>query len=337
MKKGEKETTTEEPVVAPQKKKRGGGDVVAAFLLIFVGLLFLANNLGLVPWTVWIDLWKFWPIILILLGVQFLLGKSTIAQIVMAIITVSLLILISFFILASAGVLQGTGLEKWSPVQTMRTNEVVKQDIRVTVNDFQNVQQRKISIDNGVGKFVLKDEDTNDYFTLHASSTDTQTQPKVAPSQDGETLTIAVRAPGNEGPNFMPMQRKYAYNGVIAQPNIPTDIELNIGAGETIVELDTVKTQSFSINVGAGSATIALKDAAIPTQADLDIGVGSITFSVPNTVGLEVVYDVGLGNLKIADQNLRGNGTYKSQNFDQAERKLRISAHVRTGSITIAQ
>lgn len=57
-------------------KKEDGGDVVGAALLIFLGLMFLANNFGLLPWSVWGTLWRFWPVFLILAGLQMFMGDS---------------------------------------------------------------------------------------------------------------------------------------------------------------------------------------------------------------------------------------------------------------------
>ena len=44
-------------------------------LLILAGLIFLSSNFNLVPLTFWKDLWKFWPVILILLGLKQILDK----------------------------------------------------------------------------------------------------------------------------------------------------------------------------------------------------------------------------------------------------------------------
>jgi hypothetical protein len=103
------------------QNNRSSSDIVGALLLIFVGVLFLANNLGIISWSVWNDLWKFWPILLILLGMQFLIGKSTFAQIIMAVITISLLTLGFLYIAAGSGILKGTVFEYLNNGRTLVT------------------------------------------------------------------------------------------------------------------------------------------------------------------------------------------------------------------------
>ncbi|QRN85124.1 hypothetical protein JR334_09145 [Clostridia bacterium] len=50
-------------------------NVFGGILLILAGLIFLSSNFNIIPWDFWRDLWKFWPVILILLGLKQLLDK----------------------------------------------------------------------------------------------------------------------------------------------------------------------------------------------------------------------------------------------------------------------
>src|SRR5260370_32932762 len=44
-------------------------------LLVIVGAVLLLNNLGILPWSVWTALGQLWPVILILLGIDLLVGR----------------------------------------------------------------------------------------------------------------------------------------------------------------------------------------------------------------------------------------------------------------------
>lgn len=45
---------------------------VGPFLLLSTGIILLFNNLGMLPWEIWGTLWRYWPVILILFGIQVL-------------------------------------------------------------------------------------------------------------------------------------------------------------------------------------------------------------------------------------------------------------------------
>ncbi len=69
-------------------KNNGSPNPVMGILLIFLGTTFLLNNLNIIPWSVWDHLLKFWPILLILGGIQILLGTSVFANFILFIISV---------------------------------------------------------------------------------------------------------------------------------------------------------------------------------------------------------------------------------------------------------
>ncbi|MBI4203103.1 MAG: hypothetical protein HY532_08340, partial [Chloroflexi bacterium] len=58
-------------------RRRGSqGFPFFALLLIVTGVLLLLQTLGVVPWGMWIDLWRLWPVLLIAAGVAILLGRG---------------------------------------------------------------------------------------------------------------------------------------------------------------------------------------------------------------------------------------------------------------------
>lgn len=69
--------------------------VVFPIFLITIGILLLLNNAGIVPWSIWQEIWQFWPVLLILLGLQIILGRSWISRFVIG----TLALLIGIFII----------------------------------------------------------------------------------------------------------------------------------------------------------------------------------------------------------------------------------------------
>src|SRR3989304_3593779 len=49
---------------------------LAPFILVFLGIIFLLNNFGFLPWSIWLSLWKFWPVLLLLIGVELFVGRQ---------------------------------------------------------------------------------------------------------------------------------------------------------------------------------------------------------------------------------------------------------------------
>jgi len=69
---------------------------IIATLLIFIGITLILNNLGILPWTVWAHLWRFWPVFIVFIGLRVILGNTLVSDIVLSIIVLLLLISIWF-------------------------------------------------------------------------------------------------------------------------------------------------------------------------------------------------------------------------------------------------
>lgn len=70
------------------------GSVVWGILLLFIGGTFLLNNLGIVPWTVWDHIWRFWPVLLLIAGVQVLLGSIPGTGLIIGLLAVALFLMV---------------------------------------------------------------------------------------------------------------------------------------------------------------------------------------------------------------------------------------------------
>lgn len=73
---------------------------IGAFILIAFGILLLLNNFGVVSIDIWRQIWQFWPLILILAGVQLILGRSLRSRIIIDILAIILIALVVLYSLA---------------------------------------------------------------------------------------------------------------------------------------------------------------------------------------------------------------------------------------------
>jgi len=87
------EVTVFGELLSENQNRRQENDPVVGFLFVFAGVILLLNSLGIVPWTIWSSLLKFWPILVILVGFKLLLGNSLLAQ--------TIINIINFFVFAS--------------------------------------------------------------------------------------------------------------------------------------------------------------------------------------------------------------------------------------------
>ncbi|MGA2911459.1 MAG: DUF5668 domain-containing protein [Candidatus Levyibacteriota bacterium] len=90
--------------------KKHSGESVLGLVILFIGILFLFNNLGLVPWSVWNGLWKFWPVIIILIGIKMFAGRSLLSRILLTLLLIFVFAGVLAYILYYYGVFATLGI-----------------------------------------------------------------------------------------------------------------------------------------------------------------------------------------------------------------------------------
>jgi hypothetical protein len=82
-------------------KRRPG--YIGPLLLLTIGFILLFNNIGILPWGIWGSMWRFWPVILILFGIQILARDSESWIIYAAAVILSILLIAGTIFLAWNG------------------------------------------------------------------------------------------------------------------------------------------------------------------------------------------------------------------------------------------
>ena len=58
-----------------EKSQRAVGVPIWGILLVFLGIVFLLQTLDVLPWGLWGTLWRFWPVLIIIIGLGILLRR----------------------------------------------------------------------------------------------------------------------------------------------------------------------------------------------------------------------------------------------------------------------
>jgi len=99
---------------------RDSGGAVFGLLVFFTGVVLLLNYSGWVPWEFWRSILFMWPVLLILIGVQIILGSNLVAR-----LFIFLLALAAIIFIVGYGIVQsGSPLANYFPegVTSMFTN-----------------------------------------------------------------------------------------------------------------------------------------------------------------------------------------------------------------------
>lgn len=117
---------------------------------------------------------------------------------------------------------------------------------------------------------------------------------------------------------------------------IPLDMRLHTGAGESHVDLSTLLVGKLKLETGASSTVITLPANAGFTDVDVHAGAASVVLRVPQGVAGRITMKSGLVGTNIDATRFPFNGsTYETPGYNSAANRVQILVEAGVGSIEI--
>jgi hypothetical protein len=338
-----------------------GSRIVWAIFLVFFGSILLSNTTGLIEWTIWGVLWRFWPVMIILIGIKIILGRSLLMNILIAVLSFaafSAITIVSLIAIESSLVKNyDISIPGFVEERFFNAGDFEAEEFVVGVEDYPEVSSRDLRIELGAAKFSIKDSSIDDYLFVDAYYSEGFGKPDLSTDISDQKLMI----------DFDLMKKTWVlnfgmrtpeYDFVLGQSDVATDLDVNVGAGKGTVQLNEVnlKEAAFEVgagdieidindvdfeilngNVGQGSIVLNLEDAEIEDGLNLGVGAGSIKLWLPDDYGYSINYELGVGSINTPKRDVSGSskGTILSLNYDEADVILDIELKVGLGSFEI--
>jgi hypothetical protein len=116
---------------------------------------------------------------------------------------------------------------------------------------------------------------------------------------------------------------------------IPADLKINLGAGESTLDLAEVDLRSLTVDMGVGEMKLDLRG---KHERNLDVsidgGVGSGKIYLPREVGVRVRVDGGIGSVDAHEFNKNGH-VYTNEAYGKSPVTIDISIDAGIGSIDL--
>jgi hypothetical protein len=116
---------------------------------------------------------------------------------------------------------------------------------------------------------------------------------------------------------------------------VPTDLHLQMGAGESNLDLDSLTLTGLDLQMGAGETTVDLTgDYGQDLEARIQGGVGEATVLLPSEVGVRAKAEGGIG--KIDAQGLQREGdSYVNDAYGDSDVTLEVDVQGGVGQINL--
>src|SRR5918995_2543284 len=116
---------------------------------------------------------------------------------------------------------------------------------------------------------------------------------------------------------------------------VPTNLSVQMGAGESNLDLDSLTLTGLTLHMGSGKTTVDLTgDYAQDFDVRIQGGVGEATVLLPSEVGAQVSVEGGLGKANAEGLQKEGN-SYVNDAYGDSEVTLDVDIQGGVGRITI--
>lgn len=286
-------------------------------IIILFGVVLLANNFQILPWSVWYELLRLWPAILIAIGIDLIFRKSSLSF---------LQILSPLVIIAAIG-----GAVYLS--QADRAYEITDRALRFEQPLSPKLKQADIEISFGAG--ILRLEGGSAYLFEGDFTTPSWLRPKMRYKVVGEKGFLELTEEGERGRfHFSQVGKEHSWN-LRLNNEIPLTLKIATGASSNYLDISSLKVTYLELKAGASKNEIKF-GSLNSIQAKIEMGVSQIKLFIPGSIGIRIEADTALtsNNLNELDLIKEGN-TYISRHYSTAETRLDLELKVGVSSLTV--
>jgi hypothetical protein len=300
-------------------------------VLIALGVLLLLGNLGVLPTDTWRSLWQWWPVLIVLLGIELLLtGRASWGAVLFAVL-----------VLGAAAVVQN-GLP-WVSMRGAppRASLEIPSGNRFE-QPLQGARQVNVDISHGAGRLDVSGGAREGMIAEgNVTGADLSRLRNRYQVQNGVGSLDLTFAEGNplgwlgvhdEAPNELLVK--------LAQGVPIRRLEIDSGAAEVRLDLSELQLQTLELDTGASSARVSMPRRGV-TTGSITAGASSLVVEIPEGVPARIRAEGGLAEFKVDEQRFPRVGNegvaglavqreYRSPDFDNAPNRvdLKISAGV---------
>jgi hypothetical protein len=197
--------------------------------------------------------------------------------------------------------------------------------------DLEGASSANLKINHGAGEIKLHSGGSASEL-LHGSF-DGGLDKKV--NRNGDRLEVRMR-PAKDVLDFPFWGPQSQINWDVAlNPNIAIDLNLNLGANKSVIDLQDLNVTNIDLDTGASDSTITLPSRG-RFRADFDLGAASLVVIIPAGVSARILAQVAAGDIHVDRQRFPSSGKYfQSPDFETAANAVDMTMDAGAASIKI--
>ncbi len=295
--------------------RRYRGGVLGPLLWIGAGVLLLLHNLGLLGGHGWASLLRLWPLLLVALGIDLLIGRRSLLGALLSLLLI--------------GMLLGGGV--WLALSGRLPEPPAGERITLSypLTDVTSAEVKLAPAVASVRVMALNDSPNLLEGTAQPFSGERITHQM---SLTSGRARVEVRSEGRWG--FTGLSPQQVTWDLAFNEGVPLSLEVDGGVGSVELDLARLTLERVELDLGVGETTVYL-----PAQGAYTLiangGVGRLDLVLPRNLPVRITASTGVGALNLPAGLSRSNNAYTSANYAAAEEAVDISLNVGVGEVNV--
>lgn len=290
------------------------GGVAGPLILIAIGAAFLLSNMGILSWTAW-GLLRLWPLILVAIGIDLLIGRRSVWGAVVAGIVIAALLGGGLW-LASTGYQAPLGAATKSiqePLQDATSARIV---LRPAVGSLDLT-----ALGGSAGDLVTGELRGQQVGDVRSQS-----------SLSGGTMTFEMATTGTAV--FVPTVGIDPVWDLRLSPRLPLSLSVEQGVGEMSLDLRSLQVTDLKVNLGVGQITVLLPASGKYT-ARIDGAIGDTTVVLPSGLEARITMNAALAGRSVPPGLSQQGNQYVSEGFSTASDRVDLIIGQAIGKVSV--
>ena len=299
-----------------KKPQRAGGVPIWGIFLLFLGVVLLLQTLGILSWGLWGILWRFWPALIIIIGLGILLRRYNVW-------------LVSLLILAILGACLGIAVWQYGLSPPAGT---VTKSYSEPLGDIKRAQ---IEVDFTAGDITIGSLPSSSPNFVEAAS-------EVGSVE--ESMNVDFHRQGSEGRLYLSTDRvdwRFWGEGKISWEvnftrSIPLALSIKSAASNMELDLSRLRVTELRLDVDAGNYKVTMPASAGTTNVEVEADVVNMEVNIPGGVAARIQADTGLGAFIVDTTRFPKQGDYYiSDNFNTAQNRIYLEIDCDVGRVRV--
>ncbi len=297
-------------------------------IFVFIGGVFLLENFNVIDFS-WGYIWRFWPLLLIITGINIVFSKSNSKVGLISVISITV---ISLAIITYQGLKNGKENHvnsRWSFSDDDNDDNWDDSDSTESASNLTNyaedldakIKTATLNIYGGASTF---DIESGDEKLFNARVKESKMRYFLKKTDSDSSAVLEFRSKDRSGSfNF----KDDEYGKVKMEINtLPVwDVNLKMGAGKADFDFSQNKVRNISLKGGATEFDVKIGNLYNDVNLSAETGLADVNIDVPEAAGCKILASSGLSSKSFNNFIKMADGSYETSNYKTASQKIHLT------------